>query len=114
MNCSNTDYSAFARAKAFQELTEEEANWFEDIEADNNLDGSLDNVIDNRIQRPESMLIPIGGVWRPDDEPVEQFFLDQPAAVSSNSNSTSAQWFVLTSFCPVKLKIVYKIILSFF
>ena len=105
LNWSNPDYSAFARAKAFQELAEEDANWFEDIEAENqnNLDGSMkvDNILDNRIQRPESMIIPIGGVWRPDDEPVEQFFLDQPATVSSNSNTTSAQWCVLTSLCPL-------------
>ena len=61
----------------------------------------VDNILDNRIQRPESMIIPIGGVWRPDDEPVEQFFLDQPVVttVSSNSNLTSTQWCVLTSFC---------------
>ena len=86
-------------------MAEEDANWFEDIEAENqnNLDGSMkvDNILDNRIQRPESMIIPIGGVWRPDDEPVEQFFLDQPATVSSNSNTTSAQWCVLTSLCPL-------------
>ena len=71
------DYSAFARAKAFQDLTEEESNWFEDLEEDIEYD--------SRIQRPESMIIPIGGVWRPDDEPPEQFFLDQPANSANNS-----------------------------
>ena len=78
------DYSAFARAKAFQELKEEELNWFEDLEDDN-------FEFDSKIQRPESMVIPIGGVWRPDDEPVEQFFLDQPPTNSNlapNSNLT--------------------------
>ena len=88
------DYSAFARAKAFQELTEEESNWFEDLETCEG--GSSDNIIDSRIQRPESMIIPIGGVWRPDDEPVEQFFLDQPTgatatAAAAQSNSTTQQ-----------------------
>ena len=76
-----TDYSAFARAKAFQDLTEEESNWLEDLEEDIEYD--------SRIQRPESMIIPIGGVWRPDDEPPEQFFLDQPAnSANSTNNST--------------------------
>ena len=75
------DYSAFARAKAFQDLTEEESNWFEDLEEDIEYD--------SRIQRPESMIIPIGGVWRPDDEPPEQFFLDQPGANSANSTNNS-------------------------
>ena len=75
------DYSAFARAKAFQDLTEEESNWFEDLEEDIEYD--------SKIQRPESMIIPIGGVWRPDDEPPEQFFLDQPGANSANSTNNS-------------------------
>ena len=79
------DYSAFARAKAFQDLTEEESNWFEDLEEDIEYD--------SRIQRPESMIIPIGGVWRPDDEPPEQFFLDQPAnSANSTNNSTKCNF----------------------
>ena len=62
-------------------MTEEESNWFEDLEEDIEYD--------SRIQRPESMIIPIGGVWRPDDEPPEQFFLDQPGANSANSTNNS-------------------------
>ena len=58
-------------------MTEEESNWLEDLEEDIEYD--------SRIQRPESMIIPIGGVWRPDDEPPEQFFLDQPANSANNS-----------------------------
>lgn len=58
------DYSAFARAKAFQLQDESKMIWEEEDEEI------------TKIQRPESMIIPIGGVWRPDDEPVEDFFLD--------------------------------------
>ena len=66
-------------------MTEEQSNWFEDLEEDIEYD--------SRIQRPESMIIPIGGVWRPDDEPPEQFFLDQPAnSANSTNNSTKCNF----------------------
>lgn len=66
-------------------MTEEESNWFEDLEEDIEYD--------SRIQRPESMIIPIGGVWRPDDEPPEQFFLDQPGnSANSTNNSTKCNF----------------------
>ena len=75
------DYSAFARHKAFQEQ-DKMKNWFmknetEMSDSNNKLDTLPDGAIDRSatgIQRPESMIIPIGGVWRPDeDEPVSLF-----------------------------------------
>ena len=77
------DYSAFARAKAFQE-TVAESRWEEEITETDPDDGEMNDLFDlNKIQRPESMIIPIGGVWRPDDEPVEDFFLDQDSESKS-------------------------------
>ncbi len=85
------DYSAFARAKAFQDQANHSIMHWEAMEEEEEVDDS-----GHRIQRPESMIIPIGGVWRPDDEPIE-FFLDQAneksseevSKVDGNSTSTS-------------------------
>ena len=62
------DYSAFARAKLYNDL---KVGAFTP-EAEDLLTFSRENESD-KIQRPESMIIPIGGVWRPDDEPVDLF-----------------------------------------
>ena len=76
------DYSAFAKKKAFQDQQDKMKNWFmknesEMIQEDSGTITLPDGVIDRSstgIQRPESMIIPIGGVWRPDeDEPVSLF-----------------------------------------
>ena len=74
------DYSAFARAKAFQEVMSNNSNSeiMKNVECNENESEMKD--CDEKelkgIQRPESMVIPIGGVWRPEDEPIEDFFLD--------------------------------------
>ena len=69
------DYSAFARAKVFNDIKEaytpeEEAMFSSSFPRKMVHTESEDNA---KIQRPESMIIPIGGVWRPDDEPVDLF-----------------------------------------
>ena len=72
------DYSAFARAKVFNDIKE---SWTPEAE-ENEMSSSTrfppaggpdNSESDSKIQRPESMVIPIGGVWRPDDEPVDLF-----------------------------------------
>lgn len=64
------DYSAFARAKTF----DQDINWDEQCQEDS-----------TKMQRPESMIIPIGGVWRPEDEAVEGLF-EKDDKVESSKN----------------------------
>ena len=65
------DYSAFARAKLYNDL---KVGAFSP-EAEDLLAFSRET--EAKIQRPESMIIPIGGVWRPDDEPPVDLFLEE-------------------------------------
>lgn len=98
------DYSAFAKQKAFQDQQDKMKNWFmkneyEMIQEDDNSNRSdsnnkkklPDGCIDRSstgIQRPESMIIPIGGVWRPDeDEPVSLF---EPEVVQQHQPTTTS------------------------
>jgi hypothetical protein len=76
------DYSAFARSKTFQEVEEY------------TFDDDDDPEEDQKIQRPESMIIPIGGVWRPGDSDEEVDFFTSPAAAAVkpvDSNNTKPE-----------------------
>ena len=83
------DYSAFARSKAFQEDKLKE--WSEDEKAvKNKPEQAVEEFQDksalrkSRMSRPESMVIPIGGVWRPDEDQPVSLFEEQNAEEQSS------------------------------
>ena len=91
------DYSAFARAKVFNDSIKEAWTPEDEMISPPRFPSKRDNLegADSKIQRPESMVIPIGGVWRPDDEPVDLFLEADEDQLDQKENETSKSRVIL-------------------
>ena len=75
--------------KAFQDQENKMKSWFdEEDENEEEMKNADAKWPGSKIQRPESMVIPVGGVWRPDeDQPVSLFDEQQPESEEQSESS---------------------------
>ena len=83
------DYTAFAMKKAFQDQENKMKSWFdEEDENEEEMKNADAKWPGSKIQRPESMVIPVGGVWRPDEDQPVSLFDEQQTETEEQSESS--------------------------